>query len=252
MAWPLNRISCLGVAERLAGGDADLLADDVDAGDHLRHRVLDLQAGVHLDEGELAVLVQELERAGVAVAELGEPGGDRGAQRVPLGRGERGGAGLLQQLLVAALQRAVPLAQMHHGALAVRQHLQLDVARPVQVLLDVDGVVAERGAGLRTGDAPGFRQLVGGVGHLHAAAAAAGRRLDQHGVADAAGDGGGLGQVGDGAVAAGHQRHAQRGHRGLGGDLVAHHADVAAEGPMKASPWSSTISAKPAFSDRKP
>ena len=34
---------------------------DVDAGDHLGHRMLDLDAGVHLDEVELAVLVQELE-----------------------------------------------------------------------------------------------------------------------------------------------------------------------------------------------
>ena len=60
----------LGVAERLAGGDADLLAHQIDAADHLGHRMLDLQPRVHLDEGELAVLVEELERAGVAVAEL--------------------------------------------------------------------------------------------------------------------------------------------------------------------------------------
>jgi hypothetical protein len=53
----------------LAGGDQDLLLDDVDAGDHLGDRVLHLHAGVHLDEVELAVLVQELEGAGAAVAD---------------------------------------------------------------------------------------------------------------------------------------------------------------------------------------
>ena len=57
-------------AQLLAGGDADLLLHDVDAGDHLGHRVLDLDARVHLDEEELVVLVQELERAGAAVADL--------------------------------------------------------------------------------------------------------------------------------------------------------------------------------------
>ena len=61
----------LAVAERLAGGDADLLGDDVDARQHLGHRVLDLDAAVDLDEVEVAVAVeQELERAHVLVAGL--------------------------------------------------------------------------------------------------------------------------------------------------------------------------------------
>ena len=41
--------------ELLAGGDADALAHDVDARDHLGHAVLDLDAGVHLEEEVLAV-----------------------------------------------------------------------------------------------------------------------------------------------------------------------------------------------------
>src|SRR3546814_5736988 len=53
----------------LAAGDQQLLAHQVDAGDPLGHRVLDLDAGVHLDEVEAAVLEQELERAGAAVAD---------------------------------------------------------------------------------------------------------------------------------------------------------------------------------------
>ena len=43
------------VAERLAVGDAEHLADEVDAGDLLGDRVLDLQAGVDLEEGDRAV-----------------------------------------------------------------------------------------------------------------------------------------------------------------------------------------------------
>jgi hypothetical protein len=42
---------------------------------------------------------------------------------------QRGGGGFFQHLLVAALQRAVALAQMDGVALAVAEDLDLDVAR---------------------------------------------------------------------------------------------------------------------------
>ena len=80
MAWPSKTMSSWRERQRLAGGDADLLAHEVDAGDQLGDRVLDLEAGVHLDEVELAVLVQELEGAGAAVAELAHAVG-RAARR---------------------------------------------------------------------------------------------------------------------------------------------------------------------------
>ena len=60
-------------------GDADLLDDQVEPGDHLGHRMLHLQARVHLDEVELAVLVEELDGAGAAVLELLHGRGDGGA-----------------------------------------------------------------------------------------------------------------------------------------------------------------------------
>src|SRR4029077_8622525 len=56
--------------ELLPERDADLLLHDVDAADHLGHRVLDLHARVHLDEVEIAVLVEELDGAGAFVAQL--------------------------------------------------------------------------------------------------------------------------------------------------------------------------------------
>ena len=60
----------LALLERqpLAGRDPDLLLDDVDAGDHLGDRMLDLEARVRFHEVEAAVRIhQELERAGVRV-----------------------------------------------------------------------------------------------------------------------------------------------------------------------------------------
>ena len=64
----------LGDAERLAGCDANLLAHEVDAAHHFRHRMLDLDAGIHLHERAAAVLVhEELERACAAVADGKRP-----------------------------------------------------------------------------------------------------------------------------------------------------------------------------------
>ena len=55
--------------QRLAGRRADALLDDVDARRHLGHAVLDLDAGVHLQEEVLAVLEEALDRARAAVVD---------------------------------------------------------------------------------------------------------------------------------------------------------------------------------------
>ena len=184
MAWPVKLTSCLLEAELFARGDADLLVDDIDAGDALGDRVLDLEAGVHLDEVELAVLVEELDRAGARVFELAHGGGADLADLVALFGGDGRGGGLFPDLLVAALQRAVAGAEMDGVALAVAHHLDFDVARLVEILLDVDAVVAEGGLGLGAGGRPGDRAVSSLLRDLHAAPAAAGRRLDDDRVAD--------------------------------------------------------------------
>jgi hypothetical protein len=75
------------VAELLAVGDAELLADQVDAGDLLGDRVLDLQAGVDLEEGDRAVLAdEELAGAGTDVAGLLQMPWRRGRARRPAPR----------------------------------------------------------------------------------------------------------------------------------------------------------------------
>ena len=93
----------LGEAEGLARGHPELPLDQVEPGDELGHRVLDLEAGVHLQEEELPVLVEELDGAGVDVAAgLGHLDG-RLAHGPAHVVGEVGGRALLDQLLVAAL-----------------------------------------------------------------------------------------------------------------------------------------------------
>ena len=128
----------------LACGDPDLLLHEVDAGDELGDRVLDLDPGVHLEEVVIPVGVEQaFDRPGRPVA--GGPSrrdGDRSdslAQRVVDGRRRR----LLDELLMAALDRAVALAEVDDVAVSVCQHLNLDMAGVRDVLLDVDGRVRE-------------------------------------------------------------------------------------------------------------
>jgi hypothetical protein len=77
----------LGDAERLTGGDAHLHGDEIEPGHGLRHRMLDLDPAVDLDEVVIALRVdEELERADVLVA-----GRDDRAHRLlgELGAGSR-------------------------------------------------------------------------------------------------------------------------------------------------------------------
>ena len=177
-----------GHAERLAGGDPQLLADDVDPGAELGDRVLDLQAGVQLDEVEAPVgAEQELEGAGVAVADrTARALGGRLHLLARLGR-QGGRRRLLDQLLVAALDRALALAEREDVAEVVAQHLDLDVARRDERLLDVERGVAERGLRLGRGGGERILELVRSLDEPHPLAAAARARLEQDRVAELVG-----------------------------------------------------------------
>src|SRR6185436_11603186 len=92
--------------ELFPGGDADLLLHEIDPGHHLGHRMLDLDPRVHLDEEELAVFVEEFERAGAAITYLPAGIGAALADALAhLGRKVRCRR-LLEHLLMAALHGA--------------------------------------------------------------------------------------------------------------------------------------------------
>ena len=133
MEWP---ICCTSSWVKRSGSpdcDPQLLGDEVEVGDLLGDAVLDLEAGVHLEEEELAVLVEALDGAGADVAaaacHLSPRLAHRGADLVDV---IRGGGRLLDQLLVAALGGTVALAHAHHVAVGVGEDLQLDVAGRVR------------------------------------------------------------------------------------------------------------------------
>ena len=224
MAIDLN----LTLVERqfLARSHHDLGLDDVNAGDPLRDRVLDLHAGVHLNEIELAVFVQKLERARTAVTDLLDGRHTALADLFDELARNAWCRRFFNDFLVAALHGAVALAQPDRILVLVGHDLNLDVARVLQELFHVDRRVAEGRTGFGLGGLHRMNQRRLGVHHAHAAPTAAARRLDDHRVAD------GLGRaldddrvIGQSAFGAGHAGHAGLDHGLLGRDLVAHDAD---------------------------
>ena len=228
------RVQYVG-AQGLAAGHPQLHLDQVQTGDQFRDRVLDLQPGVYLQEVEAAGLVQdELDRARARVADR-LTGGDRGgAERGPQVIAHGRGRGLLDDLLVAALDRAFPLEQVHHGAAAVPDDLHLDVPRVGDVPLGEHRTVPERGRGLPAGGSDRAGQ-VGQVPHQpHAPATAAERRLDQQRQAHPADQ---LAQVGvAGDLAAGQHRHARLFHQLLRAEFGAHRGDHVRGRPDEGQP----------------
>ena len=192
-------------AEPVAGGDADLLGDEVDAGEHLGDRVLDLDPAVDLDEVEAPLRVeQELERPGALVAGGHHAADGEVAQPLASGVVHRRRRPLLDDLLVAALHRAVALPEVHAVAVAVDDDLHLDVPRLLDPLLEVDRVVAEGGLRLRPRERQRLLHLARRAHEPHPASAAARRRLEQHRVAGLGGLVQRVVQVGDDPGAARH------------------------------------------------
>jgi len=122
----LERLKIVKVlAQSFPERDADLFLHQVDAVDLLGHRMLDLDAGVHLHEVEILFVVdEEFERAGVLIID-GVRQLDRGlAHRLAHGGRDEGGRRFLKQFLVAALDGAVAFADMDNFSVMISKDLK--------------------------------------------------------------------------------------------------------------------------------
>ena len=227
----LERMAAHGdvaLAERqlLTGGHHDLRAHDVNARDPLCQRMFHLHAGVHLDEIELAVFVQKLESARIAIADF--LAGAHAAVANALNQATRNARcrRLFNHLLVAALHGAVAFAQKNGILVIVGDDLNLDMARVLQEFFHVHRRIAKRRAGFGARHGNGVEQRSFGMHHAHAASAAAASSLDDDRIADLFGDALELsGVFGQFAIRAGHAGHAGLDHGLFGRYLVAHDAD---------------------------
>ena len=211
------------VKQRIALGNQNLRTHQINAGQLLGDRVLDLNARVHLNKVVVAGLVhQKLDRARGHIAHMPRDFDCVRIQAGPqlLGYAPRGRK--LDHLLVAALERAVALEQMDDIAVLVTQHLHLDVLGLDEELLNKDILVAERllrlALDLREVDADILRAVTA----AHAAAAAAPCRFEQHRVAVFLRQRDRVLRIGQRARRTGDGRHPTFVRNGLGGQLVAH------------------------------
>ena len=217
-----------GHRKAFARGHPQLPLDQVQPVDELGDRVLDLEPGVHLHEVELVGGVaghDELDRAGPGVADAARRLDGGAAHGLAAHLVEQRRRGLFDDLLVAPLQAALALAEVRHGAVGVREDLDLDVPGAGDVPLDEQRVVAERGAGLPPGRRERGGQFAGGADHAHALAAPSGGGFDEEGKHGPVQTDNELFIGHAGLSCARYHRNAGRGHRRLRGDLVAHRLD---------------------------
>ena len=177
-----HRLRRLADGQRQPVGYPKLFHHQIDAGRQLRHRMLDLQPRVHLQEGNGAVAThQKLHRARAHIAglctDVMRGPMDALTLRVRQERRRR----LFHQLLVATLQRTVPRAQHHHMALRIGHHLRLHMARLIQILLHEALAPTEGRGRLAHRRRIQLGHLIHLPGHLQPPASAAERRLDGNG-----------------------------------------------------------------------
>src|SRR5690349_9881888 len=122
---------------------------------------------------------------------------------------------------MATLDRALALAEREHISVHVAEHLDLDVSRRRDRLLEVERAVAEGRVRLGGGLRVGRLQLLDALDESHAAPTAARRSLQQHREAELGRDPTRLLEP-DGAGTPGHERDAGYGHLRLRLRLVAH------------------------------
>ncbi len=169
-----------------AVGQKDLAADDVDPRHHFGHGVFDLDARIDLDEIEAAGVDvdEEFHRPGRAIAHFpaDRHGGVADLLAQVLGKPRAGRN--LDDLLMAALHRAIALPEVHQVPVHVAEDLHFDVLGSREIALEEDVGLAEG----RRGFAPGLGnfgvKVFGPVDRPDSAAAAAEARLDHQRVAD--------------------------------------------------------------------
>ena len=165
-----NRVLLLNL---LAASNTELLTNQIQTGNLLGDRVLHLQTGVHLKEGDGAVGTdQELTGAGTLVASLTQNRAGRLIQALVLLIAQVGCGRLLNELLVTTLQGAVTGRNHYDVAVCIRQALGLNVAGRIQETLDEALTATERRGCLAHGGLVHLNNALAVASHLNAAATA--------------------------------------------------------------------------------
>ena len=209
--------------KRFAVCDAQLPLHQIDAIDQFGHRMLDLQARVHLEEVVLAVAVEhELAGTRVHIADRGRGAYGSRAHLSAQFRREGNRWGFLDDLLMTTLDRTFAFTQMNRRPVRVGKNLKFDVSRIEQIAFQEHGVVAERRQRFAFGCGERLVKGLERVDDPHPAPAAAGAGFNEQRKTNRRSF---LAQARGRlilAVVAGHGRHVRRAHAMFGIDLAAH------------------------------
>src|SRR6266481_885795 len=166
--------------------DSNLRLHQVDAGNHLRHGMLDLNARIYLDEVPLAGVhvVKEFDRAGVAVVGLAPDAQRRFAQFGAHASGQICSWRDLHDFLMTPLHGAIALPEMQQIAVVVGKNLHFDVPRARKKFLQENGGIAKGRARFALRFFELAIKLCGTLDDAHAAPASTHGCLDDDWVSD--------------------------------------------------------------------
>ena len=171
--------------QRLSRRYAQLPLHQVKSGDHLRDRMLHLQARVHFHEVQTALAIQQkLDRARAHVIHRARRAAAGFGERLAQIFGKQRRRSLFDDFLMTALHAAIALEDADDVAVGISEDLHLNVARLDQVLFQQHGIVAERGCSLALAAGQRSSKLLRRIDTAHALAAAARIGLDHHRIAD--------------------------------------------------------------------
>src|SRR5215467_3097407 len=130
--------------EIIPAGKSDLQLDKVQTGNHLGHRVLHLDAGVHFEKIEAMIGIDYELNCSSAHVTLLPSERDRGLSHCVAHRVRKSWRGtFLDNFLKPALDRALALEEMHGASIAKSKHLDLNVTGGVDELFQIDAGISE-------------------------------------------------------------------------------------------------------------
>lgn len=131
-------------SERISSSDEDLLLNKIDTGDLLGDGMFHLEAGVHFEEVEILVLVdQEFNGTSALVTASFSESNSLGSHLVTGLRVEEGRGSLLDNLLVTSLHGALTLGHVHVVSMLITKDLILDVLGLLDVFLNENSAITE-------------------------------------------------------------------------------------------------------------
>ena len=132
--------------QRLPLSHQNLRADDVNTGDNFCDGMLHLNARIYLDEAPIATfnIHEKLDGAGIEVFRLARDSHRRSADFLANPPVERNSRRHFDDLLMAALDRAVAFIEMEDVPVMISKDLNFDVLGPADKALEENGIIAKR------------------------------------------------------------------------------------------------------------